>query len=227
MQQRRQRQQPRKKGNNNMRNNNIQRETRPVRIVGAPVTQSAPPRIPAPILYKEPKYFDTSGVAVAMSSSGFFLSLTSTTNGTTDITRIGDQVELHSMEFRYSVSVADATNIMRLVIFQWNADDTTDTPSFSKLMVSGSQTWNSPFNHDNSSKLTILYDKVLTLATYYPVKHESFLLPLDRQPVRKILKYAAGSTTGNNMIYMYAVSDSTATTHPFIDYYARVNFYDC
>ncbi len=218
------------KRNNNRRsvNSSIQRETRPVRTVGAPVNQAAPPRVPAPVMLKEPKYIDTSAVATAAPSTGVFASLSATVNGTTDITRIGDQIELHSLEFRFSITVADSSNLVRVIVFQWLADDTSDVPSASKLLQApGAQPYNSAINHDNSSKLTILYDKVIPTATYYPVKHESVLIALDRSPVRKILKYAAGASTGNNMIYLFMCSDSGPSPHPSVDYYARVNFYDC
>lgn len=212
------------------RQHQIQRETRPVRVVGSPTTQTAPPRVPAPVMYKEPKYVDTSNIATAASSTLTVISVSATTNGTTDITRIGDQIELHSLELKLSatVSSSDGSNLVRILVFQWLADDTTDPPTAAKVLQSSAgQPYNSPFNHDNSAKLVVLYDKLLATSTYYPVKHDSVLISLGQSPVRRVVKYSAGASTGNNNIYIAFCSDSGPAPHPTVDSYARINFYDC
>lgn len=226
--QRRSRQRRRPRTNNRSRKEqDFQRESRPVRSVGSPVTQAAPPRIPVPVRYAEPKYLDTGGVSVPVSTSLDCYSLTDTINGTSDINRIGDQIKLHSLELRFTGNLADTTNIVRLIVFQWYGDDTNDSPTASQLLVSGgSQPYNSPFQHDGYSKFHILYDKIMTLSTYYPVKHDSVLIQLDARPIRQVVRYYAGATTGNNKIFLGVCSDSGTSSHPFIDYYARLNFYD-
>ncbi len=211
----------------NRKEQDLQRETRPVKTVGSPITQAAPPRIPVPVLYSEPKYLDTGGVSVPASTSLDCYSLSDTINGTSDINRIGDQIRLHSLELRLTANVIDSTNFVRVIVFQWFGDDTNDSPTASQLLVSGgSQPYNSPFQHDGYSKFHILYDKVFSLATYYPNKAASVLISLNARPVRQIVRYYAGATTGNNKIFMGVCSDSGTSSHPFIDYYARLNFYD-
>ncbi len=194
-----------------------------------PVVQPAPPSYSRTVQPIEPKYNDTTQVAQSISISGTFYSLTATTNGTTDITRIGDRITLHSLEFNWSAIVADSSNIVRAIVFQWIPDDASDAPTLSKLLAQASTPVNSPFNHDSAFKAKILYDHRVILTTYEICRGDKVLLMLDT-PGRGInpqVQYSAGSSTGMRNLFLCLVSDSGPSPQPQVDFVARCNWFDC
>ncbi len=206
----------------------LQVNSRAVPTVHSPVVQPAPIGRPPPrSLRNEPKYNDTSFVATSVPGTAVLTSLTATTNGTTDLTRIGDRINLFSIEFRWTVLVADSSNVVRVVLLQWLSDDGIDAPSLAKVLANAATPVNSPFNHDNKAKFIVLYDHRVLLSTYEPNRGDTVELLLPASRVQPEVMYQAGASTGQNNLYALMVSDSGPSPHPVLEGVARVNWYDC
>lgn len=201
-------------------------------VVNAPmahdvVVQAIPARKRrAQNLLIEPKYLDTSAVAQSVSTSGTFAYLTLLNNGTTDITRIGDMISLHSIDMRWSAIVADATNIVRVVLIQWNPDTTIETPTYNAVFAGAGSPVNSPFNHDGNKKFTVVYDKRVFLSTAIGTAGDAVYIMATNSKLNNRIQFISGSQNSMGGLYLILLSDSIASTHPTVDYSVRINWYD-
>jgi hypothetical protein len=176
-----------------------------------------------PRLRPELKYLDVVELTQTISSTPSFYSLTGTNNTTTDVGRVGDRVAITNVQLKITALKADTTNIIRITLIQWFPDDSIDAPNLAAIYASSSAPWLSPFNHDNNKKFRVLYDKTCIMNVDMPQCYRE--VNAQRFPMR-YLQYQAGSPNGNGMVYLALVSDSTASSHPSIDFTARFDFFD-
>lgn len=143
------------------------------------------------------------------------------TSSATDSVRVGDEVRVSSIQFRYYLTCADTTNVIRLILFQWHQDD---TPAGSDILGSTSQPLTSPYRKDTKGHYTILWDKThhLTLGNNSVVGGKGFI---SRGFKRKI-RYDAATTTGQGKFFLLNVSDSSAATHPYYYWTFQINYKD-
>jgi secreted trypsin-like serine protease len=179
----------------------------------------------------EEKYLDVAGAAGAISTATGFLSLSTIPQGNTAVSRVGLEVQPESLEVQYTwLGSADSTNLVRVVIFQWHADDAIDPPSASQLFEQGVLGANlnvvEPYSKPNADLHTILYDKTWSLvngasSTSLQVITPWFKIKKRMRPMKFI-----GATTGTGMIYAAFVSDSGVVPHPTITHSHRLLFRD-
>lgn len=172
---------------------------------------------------QELKYYSNSG-NVTVDYSGAVYPLTNIPQGDSDTARDGDAFIPTSIQLRYNVTVADATNLVRVMVVRYNNYISGDISVNSVLQTIGS--FEAPitaYSFDNRQNFTVIYDKCHALDTYNSIQSVDLSLPL----AKKTVQYAAASSTaGTNRYWLLVISDSAAATHPSIKYYIRVQFTD-
>lgn len=115
----------------------------------------------------ELKNKDTLYTSGAVSAAGELTLLNNIDQGTTDLTRVGDDIYGTSIQFRSLISgigtVLDSV-IVRHIIF-WDAQCNSAVPSVSTLLDTSVITTAiyAPYNQDYQKRYKILYDKTFTL----------------------------------------------------------------
>lgn len=171
------------------------------------------------------KYYDHDE-STTVDSSGAVYSLTDIPQGDTDITRDGDKLILKNVQLRGTISLADASNAVRIIVFQWHPLDSASIPAVSAIIqYIGTYGIVSPYHHDGRTQFTVLSDKT------YLVNNVSMPYMVFRQRVplkyaKKQVAYTAGGSFGYNKIMYLAITDSGTTAHPLVSTQSRVYFTD-
>lgn len=172
----------------------------------------------------EKKYYDRALTGQAYDWAGSIVSLTNIPQGDTDVTRDGDQVYLRSIRMSGDIVIGDTTNVARLIIFQWYQDA---TPAYTDVLSSVYQgtvnAVNSPYHHDGRRQFRVLYDKRFVMDS------DDGIVLFDTgylRPAKRKINFNAGGTDGENEIFMLALSDSGAVSHPSFNFVCRTTFND-
>jgi len=171
------------------------------------------------------KYLDSNLSGGAL-STGSINPVSNATQGNSDTSRIGDQLVVNSIEISCDaeVSTVDINDIIRFTIIQW-VPDSTIAPTLAQIYASpGAAITNSPFTHDNSDLVRVLWDHKMPLSsTGMGTAVKSAILTVIPN---RIVKFSAGTSNGTNQIYLIITSNSTLAPHPLFNAFVRVNFYD-
>lgn len=159
-------------------------------------------------------------------------SLTSIGTGLTANNRIGNKVELQNISLKFQCLLADTTNYMRIVIFQW-IEDAKNFPSWVDLFefnTAGLPTTQaermSPYTLDTGKQgsFRILYSNEMQLDTDNSVQ---LIKSYINKGFRKVIDFDSTlSNRGTGHIYMMALSDSSGIPHPNLAGYVRIRFKD-
>lgn len=173
---------------------------------------------------QEKKYHPFSGTS-QITNAGYLLDFTVIAQGNTDTTRVGDMIYLKSLQFGVEFVRADSTNTFRMVLFQWKppSSNATNPPLMSDILLDTTYPWISPYNHDQRKNYKILLDRRITLDSDDGTR--SYRFSITRGFARQV-QYIGGTSVGNNNLYGYIVSDSSAASHPGIFWSGKVNFTD-
>lgn len=186
---------------------------------------SAVAKIAKKVVYKqaENKYFDTL-TGVSYTDVGIMIDLSLVPQGDTDITRDGDQLYATSLQIRGYLTVADNTNVARVIVFRWKCDSVPLNDNILDTTYKGSVNYvNSGYHHDGRSDFVVLSDKTYNMQL--GTNRSQMRYYLNKKLNHKI-NYNAGTTAGRNKIYMFVISDSAAIAHPTINTITRLNFRD-
>lgn len=159
-------------------------------------------------------------------TTGYVLHLTSISQGDGASTRDGNSILLRSVQSRFSLYSADATQVIRVIYFQWFPESTpTVTDILSNTYTGDVNLVNSPYELHARSQFRILADRT------YALEGSSNELAIDRIMVKKFARrmvtFDTTSTTAPiNGLYMLVVSDSGAVSHPYIHVVNQVNYSD-
>lgn len=183
----------------------------------------------------ETKYHDLNFagvVGVNVSNVGVTRSFTQNIlEGTGNIERIGQKIEISSLQLRGTITRADSFNLVRFIVFQWMQDDNAYPPAITDILdpvpVTSSDLLGiyAPYNYNNSSNFRVLKDRLFTLnnqdrdVTYFKMKFKKFSR-------RKLTYDNATSDPTRGSLYMLAISDSDAITHPRLSIWSRLYFKD-
>ncbi len=159
-------------------------------------------------------------VSTTVSNTGSLDDLTSLSQGTNAVTRVGSSITVKSLEMDMVCTIADTTNLVRLRIFEWIPSDTSDVPSLSELQYYSSSVI-SPLLPYKPSRFRLLHDHMFILDTYHPYQRHKFKLKLNHT-----VQYDLSVDTGSRHIYMALQSDSGAASHPAVAYNALLKFVD-
>ena len=165
----------------------------------------------------EKKHFLTYNTGYTVDYAGTIQSLSDIGQGDTDTTRDGDSFYLRSLRVKGSVLIADSTNAVRLIVFQWHADSSDDTATVSDILSSSAiGTTVAPFSsyyHDKRRLYSILYDRTFNTTT--EMSQLLFDTGYLRPKVRKV-NYVNATSVGVNKVFILAISDSAAALHPTV-----------
>lgn len=185
---------------------------------------------------QELKYFFYNSAPATVTTTPFVDSAPfDIVQGTADTNRIGDGMQwAGSIDLRYHLNIADTSNNIRVVIFQWHGKDVPVAPDVFIIGPSGFPDIYSVYNHDTRDQYKILYDKNHQMvgngttgfvATTGSVQFHAVKIPLTR--AKKDVQWVGGGVAnGSNRLYMYTCSDSNALTHPTITFASKVFFRD-
>lgn len=128
-------------------------------------------------------------------------------------------------ESNFTATVADATNVVRLLFYQWYPDDASDPPTPGTILENITYGWASVHRLDAKvrRKFKILYDRAIVLSTSNACAQIS--ANIDCSTLRKV-EYTAGATSGKNLLYYLVVSDSVAVSHPSYTFSTGLYFQD-
>jgi len=180
----------------------------------------------------ELKYQNSITANTGLSTTATMYQITNIAQGTTDVTRVGDRLKLVKSYMRGVVYCGDVSNIVRFIIFQWFPNSTPVAVDILLPGSSGAYDWTSQYNHDLRQEFKVLYDKTWTLvgngsaatAPYTSAYQACFQATL--KPRHTELQYSGGGTTGTNQIWWMALSDSSAPTHPTIEFTFKTMYTD-
>lgn len=173
--------------------------------------------------------------------------------GTADTQRIGDRINLTGLHIRLNIQsgIPDNTGAsnpfsnVRVIIFQYKDKDM--NPVSAEMFLTGAALGSyNPYsarNIDYLDKYVFLYDKVHTVRGWVGAPavaftgaltnatHNRFLkIRVPLKFVDKQLRYQAAGTNGNNLLWMYIVSDSvdrgSATKNTNLSYDSNMAFTD-
>ena len=185
----------------------------------------------------ERKNFDyvNPGLIVPPGTNGLIFDLTDLTNGTTDITRIGNEITLEYLGLRFFYRQLSTSSMIicnaRVLVFQWYPDTAVDSPAISSILASTNYI-NGFFNRENSGQYKVLYDQRMLLQNEPTSDNFSHLIDIslssDIKGLRKTIHYNDSATTGTNHIFCMIVNDTTdATYRPLTDHiYSRLIYTD-
>jgi len=153
------------------------------------------------------KWYTGLGTLNTISNSVGFLDCTTPTAGTGLNNRIGSKIHLEKFRFRGSFVNGDPTNVIRLLIFRWLVDNTSDVPSSGEIFDQSSDPYSGITRFD-PNRFVVLYDELIQVDTYNPIQVRDINLSID-----KVATFSSG-TTGIGHIYVSMLSDSSAPAHP-------------
>jgi len=162
-----------------------------------------------------------------VSTSVVYSQLSVIATGATDVARVGDSVKLKKLVIGFNTAVADTTNIMRVIIFQWNLPtNPTDAEVFEDTTNNVTYTCGSICRDSmHARKLRILYDRQVTFnGVSAPNMYWRKSFNLNR--LRKCNYIGGSSTVGMGNIWIAYVSDSSAVSHPALQYAYTLDFTD-
>lgn len=179
----------------------------------------------------ETKYWDLSTASQPYSialGATTILDLTEVPQGTTDVTRVGDKLTIRGLDIRMDAIIADTTNVIRCIIFQWyiNTNITLSNPLGSQVLQDiTTYPHLSNYHHDNNNQFHILYDTMIQLGAQGPQARVWHVKP-NLKWAKKTVEFSGGGTNGANKLYMLLVSDSSAVSHPTVRIQSRLRFDD-
>jgi len=181
---------------------------------------------------EEDKFLDvyTGATSIPSGTGALIGPFTNVPQGDTVNGRTGDVIQHRKLECRFQVQSADVVNAIRIILFKWNYNDSFDTPTAIKIIQDTvTQPWLSPLTDLSveSNRYTVLMDRLFTNFNAGDTnmrvwKSTFFGKRLGKK--KAVFNPAAGTGVGN--IYMLAVSDSIAASHPAVALSTRLHFTD-
>lgn len=157
-----------------------------------------------------------------LTTAGQVTNLCPLAQGSSNGTRVGDQVMMKSLVLRMSIVHQDSTNVVRVMIVKWNE---VGTPSLSNILEAPALGQNYPYapvNWNNRHQYRIMYDNLFATSTNTNavLVEKIFIKSLGKQ------QFQIGSTVPEQgSVYWIAVSDSPASG-PTVSLMWSVSFTD-
>lgn len=152
--------------------------------------------------------------------------ITSISTGTGLASRLDNNVRLSSLYYRYTIHLADTTNIMRFLILQakggWQAANPVATDIFRQASGGGATPFEMPVLTEN---FHILVDKTINLYADRPiVLTEGTIYKFPQKNIH--YSSTTGTTAADGDIFVVTCSDSGAIAHPYVNGFAKLKYYE-
>lgn len=173
----------------------------------------------------ETKHYNTYDSGTAVQNVVSITDLCPITQSNADTGRDGDQLELYNFQMNYALEGGDATNIVRVMIFQWKDDS---VPLDTDILFNiANVPWLSFTHVDKKQLFTVLYDRKHSLCLNGANGVQNHRIHLYGKKLgRKKIQYQGGTTTGMNKLYLLRVSDSAGLPDPFMYHHTRIQYKD-
>lgn len=167
----------------------------------------------------EPNFhiFENQGLVTTTAS---ILDMTTIAQAINDQGRIGDELQLTSMQFKYDWVFNAAQQRARVIIFRW-LDDSAPVVNDILFGVTSVPRVYAGLAKDRREKFQVLYDKV-SVGSLVPSSNSIRYHEKSRK-LTGTVKYDAGTTGGMKHIYLLAISDATSS-FPELTLYSRFNY---
>lgn len=156
---------------------------------GNPATQAAP-------VFAKINYDGTLAAAIPI-------------QGTSDTTRIGDDIKIHSIELRLflfgNTTNVSSSHYVRFIVLQWHQQDTT-APLLAQILlpsIGGQIGYDSMYAPDNRSLYSVCYDRTFTCNPSSSVA--SIAVHKFIKPKRQKMRFLSGSLTNNSTNSLYYI----------------------
>jgi len=181
----------------------------------------------------EPKYIDLTSLANSVGAGATLFPLGLIPQGATQNERVGDFVKIRKMVFNFTLYTvnADIVTTVRLIFFRWRLSTALSFPLLANILetpVSGNIL--SHFNFQLQDNYTVLWEKQFQAAGIpaAPTVSSNFgatglEIPLGSNPE---IEFTLGATTGTNLLYLLAISDSALAPFPLLNFVNRIYYED-
>lgn len=169
----------------------------------------------------EYKYYDSLTYSTA-TYTGSVVTLNNMSQGTTDVTRVGDSIKVQNLIIRGMVNWSNQQGVARMMVI-W--DPQNKITAVSDLLESTGSAWApySPKKFDNRFQCRVLYDKTMTFHSNLPL----LLVPDIVIPINEHTQFSGGSTTiSTGALKLIYLSNSSGATDPYFTLYQRVTYTD-
>lgn len=151
-------------------------------------------------------------------------------DSTNGASRIGNQITIKNIQWRWTITIGDAINYVRVILFQFMDSTTIVTPLPGDVICDvANNPWIQPINPLNRQKIRILFDKTYHLQSG---GQETVTRKLNIKPPTKDIRFATNITAGfaaeviKGKLFYLLVSDSGAIAHPSWQNTVRLCFTD-
>lgn len=189
----------------------------------------------------------TYATSTNLSTTSYWANISTVGQGVSSDNRIGYTIKPTSLILRYRVRGTDGLvfsndqyNNVRIMVVQWFSDSNNDPPSMGRILenLGTAPVGCEQYNVRDKTEYNVLYDKchkLETTAAYYNTTNSTAYtftsgtntLRIKVYPTRKINYRTGGSTSATTgSIWLFAVSDSSATPHPELYYSSKLTYSD-
>jgi hypothetical protein len=174
-------------------------------------------------LVQEPKLHLTASAAENVTNTMQFYILTNPSQGTTQLTRIGNIITGKRLKFRLSCYRNGADAFLRFVIFRWHPDNNTDLPVNSELVqttTTATDVIYSDFLPNKPSNFQVLKEAFCSIDTYHPIVDFDWDLKMNHK-----IAYRTGTSAGVDNLY-FAYISNLAATQPAMNFNSTFYYVD-
>jgi hypothetical protein len=159
---------------------------------------------------QEEKDYNVTSSGSISTTGVVFDPLASISQGTTAATRIGDEVFLKHLVFTLSVTWADPTNLVRILLLKWNANDNSDPVTFGKIFTDTTVPVHSDLILSKPNRFKVLHDQIVTVSN----TGEGARVVRMKKKLNYKASFDPAANTGYGHPKLIVVSDSSAASHP-------------
>ncbi len=141
------------------------------------------------------------------------------------------RIQIQRFMVRFSIIGADATNIIRVIYFQWKPNNADDAPAIADILeLSGGNTLDTyVLLKANRKKFKIISDRLYGTDLTTGPNHFVGKLDFKYSPGGRLIRdqlFNGTALTGKNAIHILVLSDSGAASHPTVTILSALSFYD-
>lgn len=171
------------------------------------------------------RYFSNNGTPTAVPDTGLFRIINNLATGAGSTDRIGKHITTQKLHLRGTLNVADDTNVVRIILFQSLQEPITVVSS---LFDTGTTDWLSTINKELARVIwdhTYSMNKVQVAAATFAFK-EVVIDKWFKVNLKQTWNSASQVEPNRNGLQVLCISDSAAVSHPTIELYSELFFYD-
>jgi len=187
----------------------------------------------SPISSAEVKYFDLLSLANSIGAGATLFPLSIVPQGSAQSTRVGDFIRTRRLVFNYSLYTvnSDIVTTVRLIFFRWHPSTALAFPVVANILESPvSSNVLSHYNFQLQEDYTVLWERQYNVAgtTTAPTVTSSIGATGQSVPLKgnNNIDFSLASTMGSNLIYLLAISDSSLTPFPLLNFSTRLYYED-